>query len=248
MKIAINLLTCNDLQLLKPCFNSLFESDLMNYDFKFFIIDNGSNQELKNFLSEIKYPKWIKFNTKNEGIVIPRIEIYNEIKNENFDYMIEIHADMLFPKLWISGLLDAFDEQTAIVQPFILVNHNRTIEVDDMNLLIERHKSNEIYENVRQVYPQILNLSIINKIGYYDPIFHPMCCEDDDLFYRIMINGYKTKALKSSIVVHYGGMTRNVTYDHKCDDIGKFKIFYNKHKISVNELIKKFSLHPVIYF
>lgn len=245
MKIAISLLFHNDIVLAKPCIESLLNSDLKNYEFKFFIIDNASNQECKDYLNSLPCNKWLQFNDTNQGIVIPRIEIMNKILEEEYDYTIEIHADMLFPEKWLGYLVELMDDNTALTMPYILNNPNRILSIDEMNTLIEQFKTDEIVENVRQVHPWLLNNKVIKKIGYYDPIFSPQNCEDDDLMWNIMKNNYKTKATKKSIVVHYGGKTR--TYANIENNLEKsIWLFDTKNGIHIYDMIKRFTLHPVI--
>jgi GT2 family glycosyltransferase len=247
MKVAISLLTYNDLIYLKPCIESLVKSDIMEHNIKLFIIDNNSNIEMKEYIDKIPLNKWVYYNNTNQGIVIPRIEIMNKILEETYDYTLELHADMLFPQNWFNELVKLMDNDTAIVMPFILTNPNIILNIDKLNELIDIYKKDTVYYNTRQVHPWLLNNTIIKKIGYYDSQFSPQNCEDDDLIWNIMKNNYKTKATKNSIVVHYGGKTRTLAnIQYNLDK--SFNLFYNKNKITVNQLVEKFSLHPVIIY
>lgn len=240
MKIAISLLSYNDIVYLKPCIDSLLSSDLNEHEYKFFIIDNNSSNSTKEYIINLNVNKWLKLNTENEGITLPRIEIMNNILNEDFDYTLEIHADMLFPKKWLNELIKNMDDETAIVMPFILNNPNLILDIENMNKLVEKYQSDEIFTNIRQVHPWLLNNSIVKKIGYYDSIFSPQNCEDDDFMWNVMKNKYKTKASKKSIVVHYGGKTRNfvnIEYDLQ----KSFRLFYNKNNITVSDMVSKFT-------
>jgi len=247
MKIAISLLVCNDLFYLKPMIESLFSSDLDQHESMLFIVDNNSNQELKNYIDELPYNKFCIINNTNEGIVIPRIKIMNKILEGNYDYTIEIHADMLFPKIWLTPILDIMssDSQIAIGMPFILNNPDILLSINHLEELILKHKENIICNNVRQVHPWVLNNNIVKKIGYYDIIFTPRFCEDDDFIYNVIKNGYKTIATKQSIVLHYGGKTQyNLNLPDNLQN--NFNLFQKKHGITVQDIIPMFTLHPVI--
>lgn len=245
MKIAISLLTCSDENLLKPCLNSLLKSDITNYDYKLFCVDNNSKDNTISFLKSLECPIFLIENKINEGIVIPRIILMENILQENFDYTIEIHTDMLFPAYWLTPLLNEMNDNTAIVAPFILNNPNKIISVEELENLVIKHKENKIYNNIRQVHPWVLNNKIVKKIGYYDSNYSPCECEDDDFMYNVIKNNYEFKANKNSIVLHYGGLTRTGLL--KGNLSSKMQYFYTKNGLSVQDMINKyFTIHPVI--
>lgn len=174
-----------------------------------------------------------------------------KILEEKYDLTLEIHADMLFPSIFISDLISELDNDTAIVEPYILNNPNKILSNEELEKLVLKYKENIVIENVRQVHPWLLNNKIINKIGYYDINYSPCDCEDDDLIYNIMKNNYKIKATKKSVVAHYGGLTRfNLKNENKILTHNTFQknleYFKNKNGITVNDMVKKFKLHPII--
>lgn len=242
MKIAISLLTHNDLPYLKPCIESLLNSDLLQHTVKLFAWDNNSNDALQHFLSGINVNKQLHFNSSNEGIVIPRIKIFNEIIKEDFDFLLEIHSDMLFPKIWLSPLLAIDDEQTGILEPHIYLPGKR-ITIDILEEKIQQLKYSGIYNKCRQVHPWLIKLQHIGAVGgYYDENFSPQQCEDDDFIYRMMLNGFKIKSTGKSWVCHYGGVTRgkalpSFTAEHK-------KYFISKHGIDFDSFVDMFEYHP----
>ena len=84
MKIAVSLLTCSDEHLLKPMLNSLLNSDILKYEYKIFCIDNNSKDNTISFLKSLNCPLNLVENNTNEGIVLPRIKIMENILQENF--------------------------------------------------------------------------------------------------------------------------------------------------------------------
>jgi hypothetical protein len=242
MKIAISLLCHNDEDYLKPCLKSLFESDLNGHNIKLFCYDNNSNKPMKDYLNTLNINKWVFSSEKNEGIVIPRIKIYNEIIKEEFDFLLEIHSDMIFPKIWLKPLLDIFDSETGILEPHIY-QPKKIISKDDFELILPRLLNGNVYTKCRQTHPWLINLKIVNNIGgYYDPKFSPHECEDDDFIYRVIKNGYKVKSVGSSWVVHYGGAIRHKLLGSVF--IAHSKYFEEKHKITLQQLINMFEIHP----
>lgn len=245
MKIAISLLVHNDLSYLKPCIESLIESDLSRFDFKFFVADNASSQEMQDYFTSLQHPCLYRRNETNCGITIPRIQIMQQILKEGFDYTLEIHADMLFPDVWFEPLISIMDDQTGVAMPFILNNPNVILTRDQLQFLVDRYKKNLVFNNVRQVHPWLLNNKVVKRIGYYHPAFSPQICEDDDFVLNVIRNGYALKATKNSIVCHYGGKTRSVS-GLPAKVLRNFRIFQIKNGITVEEMIERFSLHPVI--
>lgn len=245
MKIAISLLCHNDEEYLKPCLESLQKSDLFNYDVKLFCYDNNSNEPMKEYIRSLNIDKWIYSSSTNDGIVIPRIKIYEEIMKENFDFLLEIHSDMIFPKVWLEPLFEIFDSETAIIEPHIYQPTNKTISLEEFEIKLPKLINENVYDKCRQTHPWLINLKIMDKIGgYYDPMFSPHECEDDDLVYRIITNGLKIKSIGKSWVVHYGGVIRHKLLSTTLSK--HLSYFEQKHKISVNEMIKLFQIHPAV--
>jgi GT2 family glycosyltransferase len=242
-KIAISLITYNDINLLIPCINSLINSDLNNHLYKFFIVDNGSNDLMKDYIKNLPFEKNVTLLDKNLGIVIPRIKVYNEIIKEDFDFLLELHPDMLFPKLWLNELLKIDEDNALILEPHIY-QPKKIILIENLEKKIDELYYNVIYNKCRQTHPWLIKLKLVNKIGgYYDKIFSPQQFEDDDFVYRTIKNGYFIKSTGMSWVCHYGGLTRNrVLPSYKNEHL---KLFEEKHNILFTDMLKMFEYHPI---
>ena len=242
MKIAISLVYYNDFEYLKPCIDSLLKSDINNEYLKLFCYDNFSKNDIQSVISEYDINKWIFRSDKNDGIVIPRIKLYNKIVEEDFDFLLEIHSDMLFPKKWFGELMSIMDDETLILEPHIFLP-NKVIDVEYFENIVESLKYDKIYEKCVQVHPWLINLKLVDSIGgYYDQNFSPHECEDDDFVYRALHNGKKIKSTGKSWVVHYGGVTRHKVLPSSLS-VNK-QYFTNKHKITFNHFKSMFEYHP----
>ena len=240
MKIGISLLSCNDLPYLKPCLESLLESDINNHDFKLCAWDNNSTDETKDFIKSLDVNKTLIESKPEEmpdyNIVLPRIKLYEMIKKENYDFLLEVHADMLFPKVWIDYLFDIDDEDTIVLEPHIVVPSS-TWDNKKLEEYIANHSKDRIYTKCRQVHPWLVKLDMLDLVGgYYDPIFAPQRCEDEDLVWRILQSEYNIKSTAKSWVLHYGGKTRNNR--HCGDGAGHDHIekLCKKHGIKVDQI------------
>lgn len=241
-KIAISLLTCNDIDLAKKSIESLLDSDINKNKLKLFWWDNNSNYDLTDYVKELNVPIEIIVSKENDGIVIPRIKLFEKIKKENFDYLLEIHADMVFTEKWSEEVFKLDDGNTAIMMPTI-INSKSRFSIEQIEEFSKKYKKDNIIECARQVHPWIIKLNLLESVGgYYYDIYAPMRLEDDDLVFRVLKNGYKIRATENSIVCHYGQSTRKSVGIRGTSN----KIFFNKNGITINELIKKFDKHPVI--
>lgn len=243
MNIAISLICHNDLNYMIPCLDSLFESDLNLFNYKLFCYDNNSNEETKLYLNNLSINKWIYNSPTNDGIVNPRIKIFEEIKKENFDLLLEIHTDMIFPKFWLSPLLELLDDDTGILEPHIYVPKTRSnIDINFVNKRLPELVNDKTYSICRQTHPWIINIKNVDKVGgYYDSNYSPHECEDDDFVYRVFKSGLKIRSTAKSWVLHYGGVTRHSLGNYLNSHI---QYFEQKNKIKFNEFLKIFEIHP----
>lgn len=240
--IAISLLTHNDIKYLAPCIESLLKSDILEHNIKLFCVDNNSTDETRKYLESINLEKKLIYNDTNEGIVIPRIKLHEEIKKENFDFLLELHADMVFPKKWINKLFSLDEDDVGILQPNI-INATKIFSVEDLEEYIIKNGNRKVYDRCRQVHPWLIKLNKLDQIGgYYDKEFSPHECEDDDLVYRFLKNNLKIKTICDSIVVHYGGVTRHNVLP-SCFSKNQ-QYFHNKHGVSVYDVVKLTQIHP----
>lgn len=245
-KIAISLLTCNEYKMLKPCVDSLLNSDLKNHNFKLFHYDNNSKDEGNNYINSLDIPTSQFISNENKGIVIPRIKLYDNIVEEGgFDFLLEIHPDMLFPEVWLEPLFKIDNSQTLILQPHIYARRKITT-LTEFKKYIKDTKEEIIYDKCRQVHPWLIKLNLVNNVGgYYDPIFSPQRYEDDDFVYRVLKNGYLIRSTNQSSVYHQGEASRNKLLGNKgADNVNKF---LKKHGLkSKQTFIEMFETCPVI--
>lgn len=242
MKIAISLIYHNDSEYLIPCLQSLFESDIKTEELKLFCYDNSSTPTAKEILDNFNINYWLHRSDQNDGIVLPRIRIYNEIVNEDFDYLLEIHSDMLFPKNWFHRLIEIDDDDTVIIQPHIFLPKTM-IELHQFESILDNLYYEKVYNKCVQVHPWLIKIKLIDQIGgYYDPNYSPQECEDDDFVYRVLINNKKIKSTGKSWVVHYGGVTRHKVLPSHLNK--NMKYFCNKFSVSFNSFKRMFEYHP----
>jgi GT2 family glycosyltransferase len=245
IKIAISLLTCNDFKYSKDCISSLLESDLFEHEVKLFHWDNNSTDGINEFVEQLDIDKEVTVSQDNQGIVIPRINLFNKIKDQGFDFLLELHADMLFPKQWFNALLEVDTDNAIILQPGIFLSKN-IISVEDLEKHCTRRRVKKVHNKSRQVHPWLIKLKKIDEVGgYYLKDYHPQRCEDDDLVWRILSSGRDIVSSENSWVMHYAGVTR-----HK--ELGgqgsKNHILFQKiNSASIKDLINLTKVHLYEY-
>lgn len=237
-KIAINLITLNNYEYVKNTLDSLFASDLKEHIYKLFLYINNCDENdnrIENLIKSYKLkPKARIIKSKeNKGIVIPRIKLFNEIKNtwsDSLDYMLEIHDDMLFPSKWLNTLLEAKHDDYKILMPVIYYNYPMFENPDKLLYQIKhRIETGERLDCV-QVHPCLYEFSALLELGYYDKRFSPQISEDDDLYYRFIKKGYHSVTCLNSIVFH--GIQKTRTHENENYYNGLRK-FYEKNNVSV---------------
>lgn len=234
-KIAISLVNLDGIDYLVPAINSLLDSDLTDFEFKLFYWDNGSSDGAVDFIRNLKIPKSIFESRENQGIVQPRINLMNEIRNESiWDAVLEIHSDMLFPKVWFESLMSQFDDRTGILMPYIIQSKEYVSDLSLLERYVRENESEEILHNSIAVHPWVLNLNCIKDIGYYNPVYKLHRCEDDDLMFRVQFSKYDIKAYRKSIVFHKGEVIRKKLLKRNKNE----KIFQKMHGISVASFSK----------
>ena len=246
-KIAISLLTCNNKDLVQATLDSLINSDIVKHKLKLFVWVNEclDRKEWEDFF--IKYQEFFNLCLavvpENIGIVKPRIILYNEMKKENFDYLLEIHDDMLFPSLWFDNLLESFDlplydsgnnsmeaeKSPAIAMPFIVADFEMDYSQSKINEVCYQFKEKKLYFNTIQNHPWLIDFKALKKYGYYDTVFHPQICEDDDLYFRMILAGEYTVTNKNSIVMHKKGFTRESKLPMILDNLRLIKARHGDH-------------------
>lgn len=242
MKVAISLLSCNDGFLIKRALESLRASDIMEHSVKLFHFDNGSQDGTVEYIKSLSIDRDIWESKENLGITLPRIQLMEAIQREGYDCTVEIHADMLFPKHWFAPLAARLRTRLGIVMPFIIQGIPLNIPLTLVEKIVQAHASDEVVGNVLQVHPWVLNNNAIRDVGYYDPQFSPHECEDDDLMYRLITNDYQVEAVKRSIVVHFGQITRTKLLAPTYNMLR----FLAKNGVTILDYINGRSMHPVV--
>ena len=114
-RVGVSLLTCNlsehptHLRATEYALRSLFDSDLVDFDWQLQVLDNASTcQKTLDLLRQTAtLPRVdVVFSTVNRGIAGGRNLCYQALVQRNApEFVIEIHTDHVFPKRWLGPLI-----------------------------------------------------------------------------------------------------------------------------------------------
>jgi hypothetical protein len=101
-----------------------------------------------------------------------------------YDWVLEVHDDMLFPSTWFQALLDNDAPDVGILMPYLLAGHTIpehmklkvSLENPDMKTLDEY--ANALKRNTTigwtwPAHPWLLKVAAVRHLGYYDPLLSP---------------------------------------------------------------------------
>lgn len=249
MKIALSLLMYKKPEFTIKMLDTLFNSDIKNHNISLFVQDNSpdSCKPARDFIrkSGIEHNIFRSPDNENIGIVLSRIAIMNEILKQKFDYMLELHNDMIFCPNWFEELIKVREDKVGILCPYIFQSFHMDWTQQQMEEKCSQYREEKIDDNVIQTHPWLVNMNLVKEIGYYDPKYSPEQCEDDDFMYRAIKANWKTRATKMSWVGHIGGATRAgdplILMEH-------LNYFYYKHKLTIPQFKQQYlTIHPAQY-
>jgi len=150
----------------------------------------------------------------DRGIVEPRIRVMHAIlaSRSAFEYVLELHDDMLFPPRWFSNLFRemlACGHNCAIAMPFIVQRYPVAWTGDALANATRHLHRDVVWRNTMEVHPWLLRLDVVRRIGYYDIRYAPKDHEEDDFYFNCLFNNsFDSIAVESSWVGHFGSATR----------------------------------------
>jgi len=266
LKIGISLIFCNLKEypfmfgITRLALMSLLNSDLVSYNYKLVIVDNASTDESI---------RWIKNNIKNEVDIISLPEnkgiakarnIANShlLKHYDCDYIIEIHNDMVFPKVWLSPLVEIMERDkekkigmicSGLITPKGFWGSPKYALRDEeiLNKGFESIQS-EITDIAQKTYRDKISRGLQHpflkrKEAYlpYNEDFEGSNFEDTLDLFMIEKNGYKSLVTLKSFVFHNYHSTRIILSGNKWNEY-----YYNNKKIFEDKL-KEFGEDPKIW-
>lgn len=249
-KVSIIVLTYNQLEYTKQCFNSIIEKTAYpNYEI--IIVDNKSQDDTPNYLKEIE--------KKYEEVkVILNSENYGFAKGNNIgiracdgDYIVLLNNDTVVTRGWLSGLIKHFerDKGVGILGPVTNSIGNEAkinvsyVDISEMERFAYQYTTEymgETYDeiDVLAMFCLVMSRQAFNKIGYLEECYGIGMFEDDDYSYKAKALGYEIKCAEDVFIHHYG----NVSFK-KLEDKAYMDIFNKNKKIFEDRWGLKWKAH-----
>lgn len=209
---SIIILTYNNLDYTKKCIESIKKFNKSN-NYEIVIVDNNSTDGTTEWLKQQKDIKYI-LNTENKGFPagcnqgIEMAEMENDIFLLNNDTVIMPNSIFnLRMGLYSNENIGA----TGAVSNYVSYYQQIGQTYDTFEGYMEFAKQNNItnedsYESRLKLvgFAMLIKRSVLDKVGKLDELFTPGNFEDDDLCFRIILEGYKLLLCKDSFIHHAG--------------------------------------------
>ena len=229
MTTSIMFVTFNRINFTQRMLESFFKNTTSPYHL--IIVDNGSTDETKNYLSTIAHSHtvWpacqgveLLFNENNKGIAIGRNQCLKIAAQFNDDYLSTLDNDIELPVNWLEDCLD-----------IIKANPNFAI---GMNMEGSSYPTSTINGKTFQVKPDgnlgtactVFSKNLHKGIGYFCTEYGQYGEEDADFFFRARMLGYKMGYLPQ-MGTHFGegpedtGPYREFKTKQHTDNLAKFQ-------------------------
>lgn len=216
-KITVNnysiiILTYNNFDYTKKCIESIKEFNKSN-NYEIVIVDNNSTDGTTEWLKQQKDIKYI-LNTENKGFPagcnqgIEMAEMRNDILLLNNDTVIMPNSIFnLRMGLYSNENIGATGAISNNVSYYQQIGQIYNTFEEYMEFAKQNNITNEdSYESrIKLVgFAMLIKRNVLDKVGKLDELFTPGNFEDDDLCFRIMLEGYKLLLCKDSFIHHAG--------------------------------------------
>lgn len=213
--ISIIILVKDALKYVKKCIESIA---LHTQNYELIIVDNGSNEQTRQYLSNIDYIDYTLIaNDKNMGVSYG----WNQaIKIAKHDLLCFINSDCVVTKDWVRLMVEGFDyaSNVGIVGPSTC----RTVLMQTIPESFGKYKVEDadIIDSYAEIAPKafkvtrltafcwIVKREVFDKIGVFDWRRYGLAWHEDvDFTWRVAKAGYRQVWSMGSYVHHFGGKT-----------------------------------------
>ncbi|WP_294379377.1 bifunctional glycosyltransferase family 2 protein/class I SAM-dependent methyltransferase, partial [uncultured Clostridium sp.] len=237
-KISVNnysiiILTYNNLEYTKVCFNSIKKYNLSS-NYEIIIIDNNSTDGTVEWIKQQKGIKYI-LNNENKGFPIGCNQGI-KIADKNNDIFLLNNDTVIMPNSIFNLRMGLYSKEnigaTGAVSNNVANNQKVINEYDDFDIYMKFALTNNITnenlydERIRLIgFAMLIKRCVLEKVGLLDERFTPGNYEDDDISLRILLCNYKIILCRDSYIHHFGSVSfgKDVDKYNKILDTNKNK-------------------------
>lgn len=212
---SIVILTYNQLDYTKVCIDSIRKYNGKD-NCEIIIIDNNSTDGTVEWIKQQEGIKYI-LNEENKGFPAG-CNIGIEIAEKSNDIFLLNNDTVIMPNSIFNLRMGLYSNEkigaTGAVSNSIAYYQQISESYDDFDEYIKFAKENNITnddsyeERIKLVgFAMFIKRNVLDKVGLLDERFTPGNFEDDDISFRIIVEGYKLLLCKDSYIHHFGSVS-----------------------------------------
>ena len=229
----------NHLEMTRQCVESILKyTDFKKLNAQLILVDHGSTDGVRAYFESLGRGSVIHYKANMRGTMfcaLPQVC--------NSEYYVHVANDTVVTKDWLEILLTCADsdpEIAAAVPATCNMSNLQAINVpssdcDTVVGLAEAHNrsNSRLWSDRARVLPGIglFRLSVLNEIGFWDPLFYTFDYMDDDFSLRARRRGYRQILCEDVMCYHRGSATVK-DVQTKEDTLGEGRrLFLQKHGV-----------------
>ena len=214
-KVAIVILTYNQLKYTKACIDSIRKYNEKE-TYEIIVVDNNSTDDTVVWLKEQDDIK-VVFNKENKGFPVGCNQGI-EMAGKNRDIFLLNNDTIIMPNsifnlrmgLYSNKNIGATGAVSNSVSYYQQVNekYDSIKEYEEYALKNNITDENNYEERIKLIgFAMLIKRQALNKVGFLDEIFSPGNFEDDDISFRILEQGFKILLCRDSFILHFGSVS-----------------------------------------
>lgn len=245
--------TINQTELVNQCVSSLIKYHLNRNDYEIIVVDDGSDQKTKNYLSDIKDIDVLIFNQSNSGF---SSTVNKGIEASKGDVIVLVNNDIIFTKNITNSISNALNKEKTIgivgaklIYPNGKLQHAGVVRTGVTTF-------GHIYKNLSPTITQVnedryyiavtgalfaITRKCLTAVGKFNDEFF-VACEDVEFCLRAWQSGFKVLYSHNVEAIHIEGFTRG---NNDATKLIKGKEWMEKEKAGIKKfekILKRFNL------
>lgn len=212
---SIVLLTYNNLDYTKICVKSIKQYS-NNNNYEIIIIDNNSTDDTGEWIKEQNGIKYI-LNDENKGFPAGCNQGVNLSERENDIFLLN-NDTVIMPNSIFNLRMGLYSDEsvgaTGAVSNSVSYYQKISEQYNDFNGYMDYALKNNVVDEARYEsriklvgFAMFIKRTVLDKVGLLDERFTPGNYEDDDISFRIILEGYQLLLCKDSYIHHFGSVS-----------------------------------------